>query len=121
MSTRFAFAGETLVGRVSIRHVLSEFLLKLGGHIGYGVLPAFRGQGYAREILRLSLPLARELGIERALLTCDENNIPSARVIEANGGVLEDIVEHGPGLPRRKRYWVVTPPASAAQATRVKE
>lgn len=103
-----AFVGAQLVGRLSIRHELNEFLLRLGGHIGYGVVPPFRRQGYAKEMLRLSLPLARKLGISRALVTCDDDNPGSARTIEANGGVLENVVPQGPGKPHKRRYWIQT-------------
>jgi predicted acetyltransferase len=98
-----------IVGRVSIRHVLNDFLLRLGGHVGYAVIPSRRRLGYATELLRQTLPLARRLGIERVLLTCDEDNIGSRKVIEANGGVLENAV-HGPGLRVPKlRYWIGLP------------
>lgn len=88
----FGFVGAEIVGRLSIRHTLNDFLLKIGGHIGYGVLPPFRRKGYAKEMLRLSLPVAKELGIKRALVTCDETNLGSIKVIESNGGVLENTV-----------------------------
>ena len=66
----FAFAASRIVGRVSIRHELNEFLLLVGGHIGYAVVPEFRRQGYATVMLRLSLQFAREtLGIGRVLVT----------------------------------------------------
>jgi predicted acetyltransferase len=72
----FAFVATRIIGRVSIHHSLNEFLERVGGHIGYVVVPEFRRQGYATTILRLSLQIAREkLGIRRVLLTCDDNNI----------------------------------------------
>ncbi len=100
-----AFLGAELVGRVSIRHELNDFLASLGGHIGYCVRPAHRGQGIAGEILRQGLIVARAEGIDRVLVTCDEDNLASARVIERNGGVLEDIRPSPDGPPRR-RYWI---------------
>jgi predicted acetyltransferase len=39
----FAFVGRRIVGRVSIRHSLNEFLWRVGGHIGYVVVPEFVG------------------------------------------------------------------------------
>src|SRR3569832_418771 len=78
------------IGRVSIRHTLNEDLLNLGGHIGYDIRPSKRSLGYGTKILELALPKAKELGIEKVLVTCDETNIPSRKIIEANGGVLED-------------------------------
>lgn len=103
----FAFKGPTIVGRISIRHRLNDALERLGGHIGYVVVPEFRRQGHATEILRLGLQVAHErLGLERVLLTCDDDNVGSIRTIERNGGVLADVVT-GPDLrtPQR-RYWI---------------
>lgn len=53
-------------------------------------------------MLAAALPVARSLGIDQALLTCDEDNLASHRVIEANGGVLAD---QGGG---KVRYWIPT-------------
>jgi predicted acetyltransferase len=94
-----------LVGRVSIRHELNAFLADLGGHIGYGVRPRYRRRGYAVEILRQALVVARAEGVERVLVTCDDGNIASMRVIERLGGVLEDVRAAGGDTPKR-RYWI---------------
>jgi len=103
----FAFDASRIVGRVAIRHHLNEFLLRVGGHIGYVVVPEFRRQGYATAILRQSLDIAhRSLGIARVLVTCDDDNIGSIRTIEKNAGVLENVVT-GPDLDKpKRRYWV---------------
>ena len=93
-----------VVGRSSIRFELNDFLRTAGGHIGYAVRPAHRRRGYATEILRQSLVVARAGGVGRALVTCDGDNIGSATVIEANGGVLENIIDVN-GVPLR-RYWI---------------
>jgi predicted acetyltransferase len=93
-----------VVGRSSIRFELNDHLLAEGGHIGYAVRPAHRRRGYATEILRQSLVVARADGVGRALVTCDDDNIGSATVIEANGGVLENVVD-ADGVPLR-RYWI---------------
>jgi predicted acetyltransferase len=101
-----AEAGGQIVGRTSIRHELNDFLLREGGHIGYGVLAEHRRRGYATEILRQSLIIARSLGIDRVLVTCDDDNIGSIKTIEACGGRLENVVSvEGQQVPRR-RYWI---------------
>ncbi|GIG39257.1 acetyltransferase [Cellulomonas phragmiteti] len=102
-----ADVGGEIVGRVSVRHELNETLAHVGGHIGYAVRPAHRRRGYATEILRRALALARSVGVERALVTCDDDNIASARTIERCGGVLQDLVHTGDGPPKR-RYLVRT-------------
>ena len=102
------FVDDQLVGRLAIRHQLNDFLLKIGGHIGYGVLPQFRRKGYATEMLRQSLPMAKDLGISKALVTCDDTNIGSIKTIEACGGVLENKLEQSEGKPLKRRYWIST-------------
>ncbi len=102
--------GEEVVGMVRIRHCLSEELRQMGGHIGYGIKPSKWRQGYGERQLRLALPAAKALGIKRALITCNDNNIGSARIIEKNGGELEgvfDVIRDGEST-RIRRYWVVT-------------
>src|SRR4030095_9707363 len=95
VSTTFllAFVATRIVGRVSIRHSLNAFLERVGGHIGYVVVPEFRRRGYATTILRLCVQIARgELGSKRILVTCDDDNIGSIRTIERNGGILENVI-----------------------------
>ena len=105
----FAFDGSQIVGRVAIRHTLNPFLERVGGHIGYVVVPEYRRRGYATAILRQAFGIARQrLGLPRVLVTCDDDNIGSIKAIESNGGVLEDVVtEPAGGMPKR-RYWVDT-------------
>ena len=97
---------EEFIGRVSIRHSLTPHLLREGGHIGYDIRPSKRQMGYGKKMLALALPKAKELGIKKALVTCDETNIGSRKIIEANGGVLENSVEMGEGKPRKLRFWI---------------
>ena len=82
--------GGAYLGRLAIRHRLTPHLLEYGGHIGYDVRPTARRRGHATAMLAAALPVANRLGIDRALVTCDTTNVASRRVIEANGGVLED-------------------------------
>ncbi len=105
-----ADADGQIVGRSSIRHELNDWLAQWGGHIGYGVRPGFRRRGYATEILRQSLAYAAGMGIERALLTCDDDNLASAATIERCGGVLETITPGPEGVGKTRRYWIDTAP-----------
>src|SRR5687767_9805931 len=91
---------DEFLGRIGVRHRLTPVLLDVGGHIGYDVRPSARRRGHATEMLRQALVVAGALGLDRALITCDEDNLGSRTVIERNGGVLED----QPG--RMLRFWV---------------
>ena len=93
-----------LVGRASIRHELNDFLFRVRGHIGYQVRPSYRRQGFATEILKQSLTFIYELGVKEVLVTCDEDNVGSIKVIESQGGILENTVEFERILKRR--YWI---------------
>ena len=95
-----------IVGRVSIRHALNAHLAEVGGHIGYGVRPGFRRRGYATAILGQSLAVASSIGLDRVLVTCDDDNVGSANVIENCGGVLENVVAGRDGSVPKRRYWV---------------
>ncbi|HEX5368484.1 MAG TPA: GNAT family N-acetyltransferase [Dehalococcoidia bacterium] len=95
-----------VVGVSRLRHRLNDSLLLHGGHIGYYVARSERGKGYATEMLRQTLLEARGLGIERALLTVESDNAASIRVIEHNGGVLEDEVAGTTPGRLQRRYWI---------------
>lgn len=98
-----------IVGRLSFRHRLNDFLLKIGGHIGYCVIPSQRRRGFATEMLRQALGIAESMGMERVLVTCDTNNIGSMRVIEANGGVFENTSDDPDLSIQKNRYWIDVP------------
>jgi predicted acetyltransferase len=104
-TTYFAFAGDKLVGTIQIRHKLNDYLLKYGGHIGYGIVPSERRKGYATEMLRLALKKCKTLGIEKVLVTCDKNNVASAGTILKNGGFLENEVADDK-CRIMQRYWI---------------
>lgn len=99
-SFRWIADGDELVGFIAIRHDLNDFLREQGGHIGYSVRPSRRGEGIATEALRQAVDVARTLEIAPVLLTCDEDNAGSRRVIEVNGGVFED------SRQGKRRYWI---------------
>ena len=95
-----------IVGMIQVRHVFNEYLEKYGGHIGYSVRPSERGKGYAKWMLRSVLPYCRELGLKKLLITCDEDNSASARVIVDNGGEYESTVLEPDDQIRLERYWI---------------
>lgn len=90
------------VGYLALRHELNDWLLEEGGHIGYSVRPSRRREGHASRALALAVRRAAELGLDRVLLTCDEDNDGSRRTIERNGGVYEDTRKG------KRRYWIDT-------------
>ncbi len=93
-----------LAGRVSIRHELNDFLYNFGGHIGYMVRPRFRRLGLATQMLAQALDYCKTLGLDQVLLTCNEDNLGSIKVIESRGGILENKVLYEGALLRR--YWI---------------
>ena len=98
-----------LIGEVSIRHSLTPDLLRYGGNIGYGVRYSKWKSGYGTAMLRMALAYAKEeLGLDKVLITCDDDNIGSVGVIEKNGGVLQDKIKNridGKAILTR-RYWI---------------
>lgn len=94
------------IGKLTLRTTINERYLYAGGHIGYEIRPSKRRCGYGTALLRLGLEKAREQGLTRALLTCDETNIGSRKIIEANGGQLDNAVEIAGQTARKLRYWI---------------
>ena len=94
-----------LLGAVNIRHYLNDYLLREGGHIGDGIRPTERRKGYATEMIRLALVECKKLGIYRVLITCDKDNIGSAKSIIKNGGVIENEFVNSDG-EIEQRYWI---------------
>lgn len=98
--------GNDYIGRLSLRYELNEHLLQMGGHIGYEIRPSRRRQGYGKFILKYGLDRAKALGLKRVLLTCDEDNLGSRKIIESNGGTLENIIEVEGWPAKVCRYWI---------------
>ena len=80
----------------------------VSGHVGYAVVPGKRGRGIASAALRLILPVARGRGLERVLLTCDEDNEASRRVIERAGGLYAGSTADTVSDVVKRHYWVAT-------------
>lgn len=94
-----------ICGALDIRHELNEYLEKFGGHIGYGIAPSERKKGYGKIQLKLGLEKAKKIGLKKVLITCDDNNIGSAKTIEACGGIYNDTLADAEAN-RIKRYFV---------------
>ncbi|MBQ7863157.1 MAG: GNAT family N-acetyltransferase [Lachnospiraceae bacterium] len=108
-STYFAVreSDEKMVGCIELRHTLNEALAVIGGHIGFSVIPEERRKGYATEMLKRVLAVAKKTGIDKVLLTCDIDNVASCKTVEKCGGKKE---QEAPfvldGEPYYK-YWIV--------------
>jgi predicted acetyltransferase len=105
-STYWLISQGHIVGTCNLRHRLTNALRKFGGHIGYSMRPSERQKGYATQMLYLVLEKARALGIKHALITCADDNIASARVIEKNGGKLADKTKREGSKELTRRYWI---------------
>ncbi len=83
---------DDIVGMIDVRHRLSDYLAKVGGHIGYSINKVYRRQGAATKMLALALEECKKLNIQNVMITCDKENIGSAKTIINNGGVMENEV-----------------------------
>jgi predicted acetyltransferase len=95
-----------IVGRLSIRHRLNDFLERIGGHIGYGIIRRYRRHGYGTEMLKQALPICSSLGIKKVLITCDIDNLGSRKVIERCGGIFENVTHDSQLTVQKRRYWI---------------
>jgi predicted acetyltransferase len=95
-----------ILGESRLRHQLTPWLEDRGGHIGYMVRPTERGKGYGTKLLAMTLEKTQQIGLDRVLVTCDADNLASARVIRKNGGILssESISEQTGRIV--SRYWI---------------
>lgn len=97
---------DRLIGTTNLRYELNEYLMNIGGHIGYSIRPSERGKGYGTQILALTLEKAKAFGLPKVLITCDKSNIASRHIIENNGGALEnEVIAKDTGLPLL-RFWI---------------
>lgn len=105
-ATYWLIRQQRLVGTTNLRYELNDFLREIGGHIGYSIRPSEQNKGYGTRILALTLEKAAALGLPKVLVTCDKSNTASRRVIEKNGGVLEnEVIAPDTGQPLL-RYWI---------------
>lgn len=95
-----------ILGTVRLRHELGERNYREGGHIGYDISPKYRKKGYGKIILKLALNKAKELSFEKVLITCDSDNIGSKKIIEHNGGKLENTIISNETGKEVLRYWI---------------
>ncbi len=105
-TTYWLIDGDEFIGETNLRHELTDFLRKVGGHVGYWIRPSKRKKGFGTKILELVLKKAREMSMKRILVTCDEDNVGSKKIIEANGGVFEKANDMGKGKPKKLLFWI---------------
>lgn len=87
-STLWLVDSGSLIGVTNIRHRLNNEIEHCGGHIGLGIRPSFRGKGYGRKLMSLSIEKLHELGVDSIHIHCYKGNLASAKAIISNGGQL---------------------------------
>ncbi|ADP39132.1 GNAT family N-acetyltransferase [Gardnerella vaginalis] len=108
-TTFWLIDNEKFIGEINIRHELNSFLINYGGHIGYEIRQSECMKGYGTKMLSMALTYCKEtLNLHKILITCDDDNIGSIRVIENNGGILENKVKNSlsRGNVTTRRYWI---------------
>lgn len=112
---RVAEISGQIVGRVSVRYELNDFLNEYGGHIGYQTFPAFEGRGYATRMLSQTLDLLwQDDHFNKALVTCSPENPASRRVIEKCGGIYQKTV-HSDVMNETVHHFLIEKPTRADQ------
>lgn len=104
VTTYWLIDKDKFIGHANIRHHLNEKLKKIGGHIGYAIRPTERAKGYGNNILKLAIPKAKELSLLKLLITCDNTNVASQKIIMNNGGKLLDTIQVDGKMI--ERYWI---------------
>lgn len=99
-------AQNKIVGMIHVRHYLNEYLTQIGGHIGYSVRPDERRKGIAKWMLQEALKFLKTKDVDKALVTCDYNNIGSKNTILACGGNYENSVHDEHDDIEVERYWI---------------
>lgn len=102
----YAFLDGKIIGRVSIRHELNDFLLRRGGNIGYSVAESYRRKGFATELMRAGMDYCKTLGLSKILVTCDDENVPSWKIIEKFDATLENTFIDKTENKTIRRYWI---------------
>lgn len=108
-ATQFLFVRKSdnrLIGMIQVRHRFNDYLEKYAGHIGYSVRPSERRKGYAKKMLKMTLPFCKDLGISKVLISCIDGNIGSEKTILANGGVYESTACEPHRGRILKRFWI---------------
>ena len=108
-ATQFMFIrtrDNKLVGMIDVRHYFNEYLEKYAGNIGYSVRPSERCKGYAKQMLKQTLPFCKSIGLDKVLVCCIDGNIASEKTILANGGVYEYTVNEPARNRSLKRFWI---------------
>ncbi|GEA11272.1 GNAT family N-acetyltransferase [Alteromonas sp. KUL49] len=94
-STYWLVKGETLIGVANLRHYLNDNIAHVGGHIGMGVRPSYRGKGLSSLLLHKTVEIARSRSINPVHIHCYTNNLPSNGMVLSVGGVLDSKVTEG--------------------------
>lgn len=107
-TTYWLIDNTTYIGGVSFRHRLTPRLKKYGGHIGYSIRPSKREKGYGKQMLALTLRRVKKNGLKKVLITCDNDNIASQKIIKANGGILQNTINTklNPNKKPTMRWWI---------------
>lgn len=105
-TTFFVINNNEIIGITDLKHEFNNEVLNYTGQISYAVRPSKRHNNYGTEILKLILIYAKENNFSKVLITCDEDNVDSSKIIEKNNGDLENIIYNSLENKNIKRYWI---------------